>query len=186
MREMNDLDGGAHDADGGVAALAAERFAAEAALMHEPRSSRTSFADLVAYVSDPDAQLSDAARAEIAASPRLARDLRTLTNQFAAADIPVAAAASTGALVERSFDGGAVALVQARRAGQLYLKITVDKLDAEPSALILNAEDGRTAKRSLLGRVSSGAATLILDLARSEDALLAGLVQEPGTSGALI
>lgn len=184
----DDSDTGATSGDAAELAAVEAAFAAEAALIApvRPRAERVSTRDLVRYATDPDAVLSEAQQRALRADPRLAADLAALTARFAVAEIRPAAAASTGPVVERAFEGGAVQLLEAKRRGQFYLKITAERLDAEPSALILSAEDGRTAKRNLMGRLSSGVGTLLLDVARGEDAMLAGLLQDPAARGALV
>ena len=109
------------------------------------------FAELYAFATDPQAEMTPRLNAALAANVKLRRDLDALLSRTAIYQFPRAAAASSGDLDSREGDGFKL-LLKASRAGadQLYVILELgDFAEQDPKALVLRGEGGLFLKQPL-------------------------------------
>jgi hypothetical protein len=166
-------------------ALYAARYA-----MAETRSSRSHFgaAEIVRYLSDPQATLSSEQQRQLFAEPRLLADFRRLTQRLALAQIPAAAAAAagSGSVDVRRFDVGTARVISSRVPGQTYVILRFNEGVNIPHALVLEGTNGELLKRALVPADQSGEIIVVLDHKNVFDETFLRLFTDPGTVGTFI
>src|SRR4051794_41096697 len=109
---------GPEEADDGV--RRADRLYAARAAMDEIGQPvrRLGIADIVRFLGDPTRSLSIDEQRALFSDPQLRADFRRLKAQFAAVELPTLAAASSGQVNMRRFEGGTVNIHPSRVPGQ--------------------------------------------------------------------
>jgi hypothetical protein len=167
---------------------AADRlYAARCALADAPPGGQgIGVAELVAFLSDPRSELPPEAQQALFANPRLRADFKRLKAALRCVELPALAAASDGAVAQRSFEGGSVRLHPSRVAGQTYALFQFSWPTATPRALLLENASGLIVKRPLPAADASGQAVLVLDGTRQEDGTFLRLIADPTTVGSFV
>lgn len=174
------------------------------------RSVVLTFADLVALLTDGRPLSPDQHRA-LFASPRLRAEFDSLKHSFATtwrsagpqvAGVPstaatslrilelpiqIAAADDPGADFHRQFEGGTLRICAAGVGEQVYLTITLEDPGIAPRALLLESKrHNRIERLTLPERDADGEILIIKDLADAEDAVLVGMLRDPGVLGTFL
>jgi hypothetical protein len=147
---------------------------------------RLTFADLVAYLTEPERLLSMDEQRALFADKGLHADLRRLRAELAVFELPQLAAADSGQLETRKFPGGSLRWHPSRVSGQIYLLVQLDDFSAAPRALVVETVDGTQCKRRLPGPDGQGRILLVLDEAAAADATLLRAVADPTATGCLM
>lgn len=108
--------------------------------------------EILRFLSEPDYQLTPPQQAALFSRPALRATFQALKRRYALLAMPTLAAASTGEVNERHFEGGWVRLTASLENTFVYALITFedDRAPQGPSILLLEASDG-TMSKLLLG-----------------------------------
>jgi hypothetical protein len=151
-----------------------------------PPSRRLGIAEIVQFLSDPQHVLSDDQQRQLFADQRLRADYRRLKAQLSLVDLPALAAASTGGVTLRRFEGGTINIHPSRRPGQVYVVIRLAPPNPELRTLLLENAAGDLVKRPLPPADSSGEIMIVLDEANSSDQKLLRLMSDPIATGSFL
>jgi hypothetical protein len=151
-----------------------------------PGGPRIGVAELVQYLSDPRSELSPEAQRHLFSNPRLRADFKRLKASLRRVELPALAAASDGAVAQRSFEGGSVLIHPSRVAGQSYALFQFNWPSATPRAVLLESASGDVVKRALPAADASGRAVLVLDKNQPDDGAFLRLIADPTTIGSFI
>ena len=166
---------------------ASQLYAGRSAMAEaSPPSRRLGIAEIVQFLSDPQHVLSDDQQRELFVNQQLRADYRRLKAQLSLVDLPALAAASTGAVTLRRFDGGTVNIHPSRRPGQVYVVIRLAPPKPELRTLLLENAAGELVKRPLPPTDASGEIMIVLDEANSGDQKLLRLMSDPMATGAFL
>ena len=144
-------------------------------------------ADLVAYLSDPTADLTEQQWRVCRENPRLKADYEKLKSRLFVAELPAAAAAAQGDLHERKFAGGFLRLRASAVPGQVYLIVTLEPTIAAPRMLLIEGKNGEVARIALPPPDADGTMLVIQDTARNEaDARAIRLLRDPACCGVFL
>ena len=153
----------------------------------QPSSSRWGVREWTAYLSDPSAALPPEQQRALFADKRLREDFRQLKNAFSMVALPALAAASDGAVVERTFDGGTVRLHAARKPGQYYAIFNFGPRSVYPTTLVLETPAGEQLKRVLpaadLGFGREGEIMIVGEMSDVDDQKFHQLLSDPSSVG---
>lgn len=162
-------------------------YAARCAMAEtQPARSRFGVAEIVQYLSDPQATLSSEQQRQLFAEPRLLADFRRVTQRLALAQIPAAAAAGSGSVDVRRFDVGTARVIASRVPGQTYVIFRFNADVNIPHTLVLESANGELLKRALVPADQSGEIILVLDHKNVFDETFLRLFTDPGTVGTFI
>src|SRR5262249_44077772 len=103
--------------------------------------------------------------------------------RLAVGELPARAAASSGGVTLRRFDGGTLSIHPSRRAGQVYVVIRLAPPTAELRTLLLENAAGELVKRPLPPADTSGEMRIGLDETNSSDQKLLRLISDPIATG---
>jgi len=144
-------------------------------------------ADLVRYLADPAADLTQQQWQVCRENPRLKADYERLKSRLLVAELPVAAAAAQGELNERKFAGGFLRMRPSAVPGQVYLILTLEPTIAAPRMLMIEGKNGEVARIALPPPDADGTMLVIQDTARNEaDARAIRLLRDPTSCGVLL
>jgi hypothetical protein len=162
-------------------------YAARCALADAaPGGPRIGVAELVQFLSDPKSELSPDAQRLLFSNARLRADFKRLKTTLRCVELPALAAASDGAVAQRSFEGGSVRIHPSRVAGQTYALFQFNWPSAPPRAVLLESASGDIVKRALPAADASGQAVLVLDRNQPDDGTFLRLIADPTTVGSFI
>jgi hypothetical protein len=170
-----------------IALRADKLYAARTAMEDNSRPARRmGIAELVQFLNDPRRSLSIEEQRSLFADPQLRADFRRLKSQFAVADLPAQAAASTGGVAARRFDGGIVNIHRSRIPGQVYVVLRFDRVEGAPRTMLLEGLEGEIIKRPLPAADPSGEVMLVLDEKIASDQSFLRLISDPTSTGSLL
>jgi hypothetical protein len=151
-----------------------------------PPSRRLGIAEIVQFLTDPQRTLSDHEQRELFGDQRLRADYRRLKAQLSVVDLPALAAASTGGVSLRRFDGGTVNIYPSRRPGQVYVVIRLALPNAELRSLLLENAAGDLVKRPLPPADNGGEIMIVLDETNGGDQKFLRLMSDPMATGSFL
>lgn len=162
-------------------------YAARSALADtKPPQHRFGVAEIVQFLSDPARSLTPEEQRALFADPRLRADYRRLKAQAATFEMPALAAASSGNVSARRFDGGSIAIHPSRIPGQLYVIMRFTGPASSPRALLLESTTGDLVKRALPSADQQGDVMMVLDENNDADAGFLRLLADPTSTGTFV
>jgi hypothetical protein len=162
-------------------------YAARSALAETGRPSRRlGVAEIVQFLSDAQRSLSIEEQRALFADPQLRADYRRLKSQLAVADLPALAAASSGDVSTRRFDGGTVSIHHSRVPGQFYVVMRFNLRSSQPRAVLLENAVGDLVKRPLPPADANGEVMIVLDTKNSNDEGFLRLISDPTATGSFL
>jgi hypothetical protein len=170
-----------------IARRAGQLYAARSALA-EAKNPRHRFgvAEIVQFLNDPTRALTPDEQRALFADPRLRADYRRLKAQAAVFELPALAAASSGNVDARRFDGGSLNIHPSRRPGQFYVIVRFDAPATSPRAMLLESTAGDLVKRALPGADPQGEVMMVLDENADADAAFLRLLADPTATGTFV
>jgi hypothetical protein len=162
-------------------------YAARTALTEtKPPRHRFGIAEIVQFLSDPTRSLTPEEQRALFTDPRLRADYRRLKAQATTFEMPALAAASSGNVETRRFDGGSIAIHRSRLPGQLYIIVRFDRPDVSPRAMLLESTSGELVKRALPGADQQGQVMMVLSESDDVDATFLRMLADPTSSGTFV
>ena len=162
-------------------------YAARTALTEtRPPRHRFGIAEIVQFLSDPTRSLTPEEQRALFTDPRLRADYRRLKAQATTFEMPALAAASSGNVETRRFDGGSIAIHRSRLPGQLYIIVRFDRPDVSPRAMLLESTSGELVKRALPGADQQGQVMMVLSESDDVDATFLRMLADPTSSGTFV
>jgi hypothetical protein len=175
------------EADNDLADRADRLYAARAALAEaKPLRLRFGIAEILQFLNDPTRSLTPAEQRSLFADPRLRADYRRLKERAASFEMPALAAASSGNVNARRFDGGSIAIHPSRVAGQVYVIVRFTSPDNTPRALLLESTSGEIIKRALPNADPQGELMMVLNENNEADASFLRLLADPTSTGTFV
>jgi hypothetical protein len=162
-------------------------YAARSALA-ETRGLRHRFgvAEIVQFLNEPSRSLTPEEQRALFADPRLRADYRRLRGQITIFELPALAAASSGNVNARRFDGGSIAIHPSRIPGQLYVIVRFDSPASSPRAMLLEGTTGDLVKRVLPSADQQGEVMMVLNENDGADAAFLRLLADPTATGTFV
>ena len=175
------------DTENELASRAEQLYAARSALADTkaPRH-RFGMAEIVQFLNDPSRSLTPDEQRALFADPRLRADYRRLKALATAFEMPALAAASSGHVNVRRFDGGSIAIHPSRIAGQLYIVVRFTSPAGSPRAILLEGATGELVKHTLPGADPQGEVMMVLNESNDADAAFLRLLTDPTTTGTFV
>jgi hypothetical protein len=169
-------------------ALAAERlYAARSALAETGQSPRRlGVAEILQFLNDPRRALSMEEQRSLFADPQLRADYRRLKSQAPMVELPALAAASSGDVDSRRFEGGTVSIHPSRVPGQVYVVLRFAWPGGPPRAMLLENSGGDLMKRALPPAGPQGEVVIILDEKNASDQGFLRLISDPTSTGSFL
>jgi hypothetical protein len=147
---------------------------------------RFGVAEIVQFLNDPSRMLTPGEQRALFADPRLRADYRRLKRQATTFELPALAAASSGNVNVRRFDGGSVAIHPSRIPGQLYVVVRFDRPASSPRAILLESTTDDLIKRVLPSADPQGEVMMVLNENNDADAAFLRLLADPTTTGTFV
>jgi hypothetical protein len=175
------------DAENDLARRADQLYAARSALANTkaPRH-RFGMVEIVQFLSDPSRSLTPEEQRALFTDPRLRADYRRLKAEATAFEMPALAAASSGSVNLRRFDGGTIAIHPSRIPKQLYVIVHFNSPASSPLALLLESTTGDLVKRVLPGADQQSEVMMVLNENNDADAAFLRLLTDPTTTGTFV
>jgi hypothetical protein len=174
-----------HDED--IARRADQLYAARAAMEDRSRPApRMGIAEIMQFLNDPGRSLSIEEQRSLFTDPRLRADFQRLKSQTAIADLPVLAAASSGDVSTRRFEGGTLTIHQSRIPGQVYVVLRFDRPQGAPRTMLLENPEGDLIKRMLPAVDPNGEVMFVLDNKIASDQNFLRLISDPTSTGSFL
>jgi hypothetical protein len=162
-------------------------YAARSALAETKRPRhRFGVAEIVQFLNDPTRSLTPEEQRALFADPRLRADYRRLKGQATTFELPALAAASSGNVNARRFDGGSIAIHPSRIPGQLYVIVHFDSPASSPRAMLLESTTGDLVKRVLPSADQQGDVMMVLNENNDADAAFLRLLADPTATGTFV
>jgi hypothetical protein len=162
-------------------------YAARSALADTKRPQhRFGVAEIVQFLSDPTRSLTPGEQRALFADARLRADYRRLKAQATTFEMPALAAASSGNVSARRFDGGSITIHPSRIAGQLYVIVHFNEPGSSPRAILLESTTGDLVKRALPSADQQGDVMMVLDENNDADAGFLRLLADPTSIGTFV
>lgn len=162
-------------------------FAARSALAEtKPPRHRFGIAEIVQFLNDPSRSLSPEEQRALFTDPRLRADYRQLKAQSTTFEMPALAAASSGDVNTRRFDGGTIAIHPSRIPGQIYVILRFTSPGNSPRALLLESTAGDVLKRTLPSPDQQGEIMMVLNEKKEIDVDFLRLLADPTSTGTFI
>jgi hypothetical protein len=166
---------------------AEQLYAARSALAEtKPLRHRFGVAEIGQFLNDPSRSLTPEEQRTLFTDPRLRADYRRLKGQVTTFELPALAAASSGNVNMRPFDGGSIAIHPSRVPGQLYVIVRFDSPAGSPRAMLLESTTGDLVKRVLPGAYQQGEVMMVLNENNDADAAFLRLLADPMTTGTFV
>lgn len=177
----------ATEAEENLAHRADRLYAARSALAatKAPRL-RFGVAEIVQFLNDPTRSLTPDEQRSLFTDPRLRADYRRLKQRATSFEMPALAAASSGNVNARRFDGGSINIHASRIAGQLYVILRFNSPDNPPRALLLESAAGEFVKRALPAVDQQGELMMVLNESDEADARFLRLLADPTSTGTFV
>jgi hypothetical protein len=162
-------------------------YAARSALAETKRPRhRFGVAEIVQFLNDPSRVLTPEEQRALFADPRLRADYRRLKVQATTFDLPALAAASSGSVNARRFDGGSITIHPSRISGQLYVVVRFNEPGNAPRAMLLESTSGDLVKRALPAADQQGEVMMVLNENDEADAGFLRLLADPTCTGTFV
>ena len=162
-------------------------YAARSALAEtKPPRHRFGIAEIVQFLNDPSRALTPEEQRALFADPRLRADYRRLKGQATTFELPALAAASSGNVNARRFDGGSIAIHPSRIPGQLYVIVRFNSPASSPRTMLLESASGDLVKRALPTADQQGEVMMVLDDKDEADANFLRLLADPTATGTFV
>jgi hypothetical protein len=162
-------------------------YAARSALADtKPPRLRFGVAEIVQFLGDPSRSLTPQEQRALFADPRLRDDYRRLKAQATSFEMPALAAASSGNVNARRFDGGSIAIHPSRIPGQLYVIVRFNWPASSPRAMLLESAAGDIVKRALPSSDQQGEVMMVLNENDAADAGFLRLLADPTSTGTFV
>jgi hypothetical protein len=162
-------------------------YAARSALADTKRQrQRFGIVEIVQFLNDPSRSLTPEEQRALFADPRLRADYRRLKAQATTFDMPALAAASSGNVNARRFDGGSIAIHPSRIPGQLYVIVHFDSPASSPRAMLLESTTGDLVKRVLPIADQQGEVMMVLNENNDADEAFLRLLTDPTATGTFV
>ena len=147
---------------------------------------RFGVAEIVQFLNDPSRSLTPEEQRALFVDPRLRADYRRLKAQATTFEIPALAAASSGNVNVRRFDGGSIAIHPSRIPGQLYVIVHFNSPASSPRAMLLESTTGDLVKRVLPNADPQGKVMMVLSENNEADAAFLRLLTDPTANGTFV
>jgi hypothetical protein len=175
------------EAENDLAHRADRLYAARSALAEaKPPRHRFGIAEIVQFLSDPTRSLTPAEQRSLFTDPRLRADFRRLKERATSFEMPALAAASSGNVNARRFDGGSISIHPSRIAGQLYVIVRFNSPADAPRAMLLESTSGDLVKRALPSADQLGEVMMVLNENDEADASFLRLLADPTSTGTFV
>ena len=175
------------DAENDFAQRADRLYAARTALAEtQPPRRRFGVAEIVQFLNDPSRALTADEQRSLFTDPRLRADYKRLKALATSFEMPALAAASSGTINARRFDGGSINIHPSRIAGQLYVILRFMTTDAAPRALVMESTSGELIKRAIPAPDAQGEVVMVLNENDVADALFLRLLADPTSTGTFV
>jgi hypothetical protein len=172
------------ESENDIARRADRLYAARTALAETDRPRRRfGVAEIVQFLNDPSRSLTPEEQRALFADSRLRADYRRLKAQAAVFEMPALAAASSGNVNARRFEGGSVAIHLSRIPGQRYVIVRFTWPGSSPRAMLLESASGDLVKRALPTADLQGEVMMVLNDKDDADANFLRLLADPTTTG---
>jgi hypothetical protein len=170
-----------------VARRADQLYAARSAVADAKRPGRRlGVAELVQFLNDPTRSLTSEEQRQLFADPRLRADYRRLKAQATTFEMPALAAASSGNVNARRFEGGSITIHPSRIPGQLYVIVRFNSPEASARAILLESSAGDIVKRALPNADPQGEVMMVLNEKNDADAGFLRLLSDPTSTGTFV
>jgi hypothetical protein len=170
-----------------IARRADRLYAARTALAEAARPTRRlGIAELVQFLNDPSRSLTMAEQRSLFTDPRVRADYRRLKAGAATIELPALAAASSGAVNARRFEGGSVTIHPSRLPGQIYVILRFNWPSGAPRVMLLESAAGDLVKRALPAADAQGEVMMVLDERNAADAGFLRLLTNPTSTGTFV
>ena len=175
------------ETDDDIAHRADRLFAARGALAdaRRPRH-RFGIAEIVQFLNDPSRSLTAEEQRALFADPRLRADYRRLKAQSTTFELPALAAASSGSVNARRFDGGSVTIHPSRLPGQIYVILRFNEPANSPRMMLLEGAAGDLVKSALPNADQQGEVMMVLNERSEADAGFLRLLADPTSTGTFV
>jgi hypothetical protein len=162
-------------------------YAARSALADAKRPRhRFGLAEIVQFLNDPSRSLTPEEQRALFTDPRLRADYRQLKARATTFEMPALAAASSGNVNARRFDGGSVSIHPSRIPGQLYVILRFNSPANSPRAMLLESPSGDLVKRALPSADQQGEVMMVLNESNDADAGFLRLLADPTSTGTFV
>jgi hypothetical protein len=175
------------DTEDDIARRADRLYAARTALAETRRPThRFGIAEIVQFLNDPTRSLAPEEQRALFSDPRLRADYRRLKAQATTFEMPALAAASSGAVNARRFEGGSVSIHPSRVPGQIYVILRFSWPSGPPRMMLLESATGDLLKRALPAADQQGEVMMVLNERSDADAGFLRLLADPTTNGTFV
>lgn len=143
-------------------------------------------ADVARFLTSPDFELTDQQTRRLFSDPKVSATYRRLKSLLRGVALPVVAAASSGDVTERWFDGGHLRVVASSNGVHVYVTVIFDDAAhaaTEPSILLLETATGEVARLAVPAADENGRIFVILDIGEARDAAVVAALRDPRTIG---
>jgi hypothetical protein len=162
-------------------------YAARTALAEAKRPTRRfGVAEVVQFLNDPSRNLTAEEQRLLFSDPRLRADYRRLKAQATTFELPALAAASSGAVNSRRFEGGSVSTHPSRVPGQIYVILRFSWPAGAPRMMLLESVEGHLVKRALPSADKQGEVMMVLNERSDADAGFLRLLADPTSTGTFV
>jgi hypothetical protein len=170
-----------------IARRADKLYAARSALAEAKRPThRLGIAEIVQFLNDPSRSLTAEEQRALFTDPRLRADYRRLKAQATTFELPALAAASSGAVDQRRFEGGNISIHPSRVAGQIYVILRFSWPTNAPRMMLLESAEGHLLKRALPSADQQGEVMMVLNERSDADAGFLRLLADPTSTGTFV
>ena len=170
-----------------IARRADQLYAARTALAEAKRPAhRFGVAEIVQFLSDPSRSLTAEEQRTLFTNPRLRDDYRRLKAQATTFELPALAAASSGAVNARRFEGGTISIHPSRLPGQIYVILRFTSPADAPRMMLLEGAAGDLLKRTLPPADQQGEIMMVLNERSEADAGFLRLLGDPTSTGTFV
>jgi hypothetical protein len=175
------------ETDNDIARRADRLFAARSAVADTKRPRHHfGIAEIVQFLSDPSRSLTAEEQRSLFADPRLRADYRRLKAQTTTFELPALAAASSGNVNARRFDGGSLTIHPSRIPGQIYVILRFNWPANSPRMILLESAAGDLVKRALPNADQQGEVMMVLNERSDVDAGFLRLLADPTSTGTFV
>jgi hypothetical protein len=170
-----------------IARHADQLYAARSALAEAKRPTRRfGVGEIVQFLSDPSRTLTAEEQRALFTNPRLRDDYRRLKAQATTFELPALAAASSGAVNARRFEGGTISIHPSRVPGQIYVILRFTWPTNAPRMILLESAAGDLLKRALPAADAQGEVMMVLNERSDADAGFLRLLADPTSTGTFV
>jgi len=170
-----------------IAQIAGRIYAARSALVEtKPPKHRLGIAELMRFLSDPSRSLTPDEQRALFSDSRIRSDYRRLKAQATVFELPALAAASSGDVNARRFEGGTISIHPSRLAGQTYVILRFSSLANPPRMMLIESTAGDLVRRTIPAADQQGEVMLVLDERNDADASFLRLLADPTSAGTFL